>query len=74
MDTVKMFDWWSFNDDGAVQFFQICNGEIIDYQEYTDKKDAPVFLINERAFNRDFVGPIVPLSYHGRSYIAPRTH
>ncbi len=58
-DTVKMFDYWAFHDDGRVQFFQICEGKIMDYREYDRVEDAPVLLLDD------------DLRYHGRSYIAP---
>ena len=59
MDKLKMFDYWAFHKDGSVQFFQICEGKIIDYQEYSDVKDAPVVLFNDQ------------LRYHGQSYFKP---
>ena len=70
---VKMFDYWGFHSDGSVQFFQIAEGQITDYREYDRVEDAPIALINERSWNPNFVGPIVPLRYHGRSYIGPPT-
>ncbi len=69
-ETVKMFDYWSFHNDGSSQFFQICEGEIVQYQEYCCPEDAPIVHINEQSWS-SFVGPIVPMSYHGRSYVAP---
>ena len=71
MDSVKMFDYWGFRGDGSVHFFQICEGEIIQYHKYDRIEDAPIVLIDERTWNPGFVGPIVPLRYHGRSYVAP---
>ena len=67
-DVVKMFDYWAFHNDGSVQFFQITEGEITDYREYENEKDAPVFRIHEGSFNPNFVGPSRMLRYHGRSY------
>ena len=72
-EKVKMFDYWAFYNDGSAQFFQICNGEIFDYRQYADVKDAPVMFIDERAWSPDFVGPINGLRYHGRSYVLQRT-
>lgn len=71
MDAVKMFDYWAFHGDGRVQFFQVCEGEVFDYREYERVEDAPVVLIDESTWNPAFVGPTVPLRYHGRSYLAP---
>lgn len=68
-DIVKMFDYWAFHNDGTVQFFQICEGRIYNYQEYDRVEDAPVMFIDERSFNSDFIGPLRELRYHGRSYI-----
>lgn len=64
-----MFDYWAFHKDGSAQFFQICNGTIINYREYADAKNAPVMLIDESTWNPDFIGPINGLRYHGRSYL-----
>jgi hypothetical protein len=61
MNTVKMFDYWSFPDDGTVQFFQVCNGEVVDYRHYAKVENAPTALIGN--------GP--ELRYHGTAYIAP---
>ena len=58
-ETVKMFDYWAFHDDGQVQFFQICEGEIVDYREYASVKESPVFLLQD------------DMRYHGQSYIVP---
>lgn len=69
--TVKMFDYWAFHDCGRVQFFQVTEGKITDYREYDRVEDAPVALLNERSFNRNFVGPCRDLRYHCQSYIAP---
>ncbi len=69
---VKMFDYWAFHNDGRVQFIQVCQGEILDYQEYAKIEDAPVALINERSWNPEFIGPLRELRYHGRSYVVPR--
>ena len=71
MDTVKMFDYWAFRNDGTVQFFQITEGEITEYREYERKEDAPIVLIDERTWNPGFVGPVRGLRYHGRSYVRP---
>jgi len=71
IDTVKMFDYWAFHNDGRVQFIQICEGEIIDYREYERREDAPIYIINERSFSPDFIGPVRELRYHGRSYVMP---
>jgi len=71
LDTVKMFDYWAFHNNGSVQFFQICEGVLTDYREYEREEDAPVTIINERSFNPNFVGPTRELRYHGRSYVAP---
>ena len=60
IETVKMFDYWAFHDDGSVQFFQILNGEIFDYQYYNKPEDAPVFRMRP------------DIRYHGRSYEAPK--
>ena len=68
-ETVKMFDYWAFLNDGSAQFFQICEGEIVDYREYDRAEDAPVMIMDERTFNPHFVGPVLGLRYHGRSYI-----
>ena len=73
-DTVKMFDYWAFHNDGSVQFFQITEGDITDYREYECENDAPVMIVNERSFNPSFVGPIRALRYHGRSYFMPANH
>ena len=59
IETVKMFDYWAFHDAGNVQFFQICEGEIVDYREYASVKESPVFLLRD------------DMRYHGRTYIAP---
>lgn len=67
---VKMFDYWAFHNDGTVQFFQICQGQIFDYREYDRVEDAPVMFIDERSFNSSFIGPLRGLRYHGRSYLA----
>ena len=67
IETVKMFDYWAFHDDGQVQFFQVCQGKVIDYRHYDKVEDAPIALIGE--------GP--ELRYHGavliiwRAYLAP---
>ena len=74
IETVKMFDYWAFHDDGQVQFFQICEGEITDYREYDCIEDTPVALLDERSWNTGFIGPIVPMRYHGRSYAMPANH
>ncbi len=71
-DTVKMFDYWAFHNDGTVQFIQICDGEVFDYREYDRVEDAPIVVIDERSWNPSFIGPIRGLRYHGRSYVAPR--
>ena len=71
IDTVKMFDYWAFHDDGTVQFFQVCQGEIIQYRKYARLEDAPIALIDDRTFNPNFVGPVRELRYHGRAYEAP---
>ena len=57
--TVKIFDYWAFHDAGNVQFFQICEGELVDYREYASVRDSPVFLLRD------------DMRYHGRAYIAP---
>ncbi len=59
IETVKMFDYWAFHDDDTVQFFQICEGKIVDYQYFEDAKDAPVVLMRG------------DIRYHGRAYVAP---
>ena len=68
---VKMFDYWAFHGDGSVQFFQITEGRISDYRHYANSKDAPVAILDERTWCPGFVGPILPLRYHGRSYYGP---
>ncbi len=65
MDTVKMFDYWAFHDDGSVQFIQICEGEIVVYREYERVEDAPIALLKWSDDAPD-------LRYHGRSYEAPQ--
>ena len=70
-DHVKMFDYWAFHGDGRVQFFQIVEGEITEYREYDRLEDAPVALIDESAWNPNFVGPTRQLRYHGESYVRP---
>jgi hypothetical protein len=64
-----MFDYWAFHNDGSAQFFQICEGVIVDYREYERAEEAPVMIMDERMFNPNFVGPVIGLRYHGRSYI-----
>ena len=58
MNMVKMFDYWAFHNDGSAQFFQICEGEIVDYHEYANAKDAPIVLLRN------------DIRYHGQSYTA----
>ena len=69
--TVKMFDYWAFHNNGTVQFFQVVEGQLTDYREYDRVEDAPVVLIDERSWNPTFVGPIRELRYYGRSCVAP---
>lgn len=61
IDTLKMFDYWSFPKDGTVQFFQVCEGHVIQFIHYDRVEDAPIALIGE--------GP--QLRYHGRAYDKP---
>lgn len=70
-DRVEVCDWWAFHDDGSVQFVQVTEGEVTDYRDYENAKDAPIFIIDERSWNRGFVGPIIPMTYHARLYYRP---
>ena len=59
IEAVKMFDYWSFPNDGTVQFFQICEGKVIDYRHYESVQDAPIALLRD------------DVRYHGEAYVAP---